>query len=384
MSSGAAENTKLTVNLLDRERFQPFIATLPGQTMEAELAPDVIRLPLRYLRRSVGPVWDLLALAELYGAIRQYRFDIVHTHNAKDGILGRWAARFAKTPGIVHTIHNVSFHASTSAFLNRQYAVQERWAARFTDRLLAVSETNTAKYLARKIGRPEQYQTVYSGLEFQRYADEGLSPSELRTTLGLPDVPGPWVGWIGRFNPQKDPLTFVRAADLVRRSIPSVEFVVCGDDPLRLSLLREVHSIANAAGLREKIHFLGFRRDIGTVLRGIDVLMHSSRYEGMGRVVCEALACGRPVAATAVDGVTEVIDSGRRGGILSPAGDPVGLAQATLRLLADTSLARALADSGRQWVIAKLSADRMVRAIEQVYFEVLATKNQPNGAVAGA
>src|SRR5437667_11442273 len=83
LSSGAAENTRLTLNLLDRERFEPFLATTPGQSMEPEVAPDVARIPLTWLKRPINPVIDLAAFAEIYGAIRRFRFDVVHTHNAK-------------------------------------------------------------------------------------------------------------------------------------------------------------------------------------------------------------------------------------------------------------------------------------------------------------
>jgi glycosyltransferase involved in cell wall biosynthesis len=339
--------------------------------MDAEVAPDVVRLPVRWLRRRINPFLDIPALADLYRLIRRHSIDIVHTHNAKDGILGRWAARLALVPGIVHTIHNVSFQASGSAFINRQYALQERWVARFTDRLLAVSGENIARYLQQGIGRPDQYRTIYSGLELDRYADDGRHPSERRAQLGLPDEPGPWIGWVGRFNPQKDPLTFVRAAQRVKNELPGAQFIVCGDDPLVPSLLDESRALAARLGLGPVMHFLGFRRDIATVFRSIDVLMHSSRYEGMGRVVCEALACERPVAGTAVDGVVEVIDSGRRGGILVPPGDPTALANAALRLVRDRTLAQSLAQSGRAWVVENLEAETMARGIGRVYLEVL-------------
>jgi len=203
LSSGAAENTKLTINLLDRSRFEPFLATPPGQSMEPEVAPDVVRIPLRWLRRPINPAVDLFALVELYRVIRRFRFDVVHTHNAKDGILGRWAAHFAKTPAIVHTIHNVSFQASTSHLVSDLLAIQERWAAQITDRLLAVSGETSAKYLGRGIGQAEQYRIVYSGLDLPRYADDGRPAAIRRRELGLPDRPGPWVGWLGRFNKQR-------------------------------------------------------------------------------------------------------------------------------------------------------------------------------------
>jgi glycosyltransferase involved in cell wall biosynthesis len=179
------------------------------------------------------------------------------------------------------------------------------------------------------------------------------------------------VGWLGRFNPQKDPLTFIRAAQLVAASLPGVQFIVCGDDPLKVSLEAAARALAIELGLGDAMHFVGFRRDVTNTLRSVDVVMHSSRYEGMGRVVCEALACGRPVAGTAVDGVVEVIHSGRRGGILVPPGNPAALAEATVRLLTDTALALALAKSGRQWVEQNISAENMVRGIEQVYLGLL-------------
>lgn len=370
-SSGAAENTKLTLNLLDRRRFEPFLATEAAQSMDQEVVPDVVRVPLRWLKRSIHPVYDVAAFGELYKVMRRFRFDVVHTHNAKDGILGRWAAHWAGVPAVLHTIHNVAFQASGNGVVNRQYAIQERWAARITDRLLAVSRNTAEKYVARGIGRPEQYKCVYSGLDLTRYIDDGRSAAARRADLGLPDRPGPWVGWLGRLNAQKDPLTFVRAAGLIARALPSVQFIVCGDDPIGESLETSVRALAAELGLSMAMHFLGFRRDVTNVLRGVDLLMHSSRYEGMGRVVCEALACERPVAATRVDGVVEVIDSGKRGGLLAPPGDAPALAEAALRLLRDAPLARALAQSGRDWVAERLSATTMVQEIERTYGEVL-------------
>ncbi len=140
---------------------------------------------------------------------------------------------------------------------------------------------------------------------------------------------------------------------------------------MRDSLEREARALALELGLADAMHFLGFRRDISAVLRSVDVVMHSSRYEGMGRVVCEALACERPVAGTAVDGMLEVIESGQRGGFLAPPGDPHALADAALRLLGDTATARALARAGRNWVVQHLSAERMVKQIESIYAEAL-------------
>jgi glycosyltransferase involved in cell wall biosynthesis len=257
--------------------------------------------------------------------------------------------------------------------VNSFYAWQERWAARITHRILTVSSRNTRSYLDRGIGRPEQYRTVYSGLDLARYVHANRSPEENRAVLGLPRVAGPWVGWIGRFNPQKDPFTFVQAARQLRDRIPGVQFVVCGDDPLRPSLEKATRVLAHEVGMSDSMHFLGFRRDIATVLRSVDVVMHSSIYEGMGRTVCEALACERPVAGTAVDGIVEVILSGERGGLLVPPRDPQALAAATFRLLVERDLASRLARAGRQWVERHLDVEKMVATIATVYSELLLT-----------
>lgn len=371
LSSGAAENTKLTVNSLDRSRFDVSLGTSPGQSMDCEVAADVKRVHLPWLKRAVHPLTDALAFWSLVRMLRRERYDVVHTHNAKDGILGRWAAFVAGVPAIIHTVHNVSFRASKSRFINSFYAWQERLAARVTHRILAVSEQNARSYLSRGIGRPEQYRTVYSGLDLARYSDASRSRAENREVLSLPSVSGPWVGWIGRFNPQKDPLAFVLAARQVKDRIPDVQFVVCGDDPLRPSLEGATRALAQEVGLSESMHFLGFQRDIATVLRSVDVVMHSSLYEGMGRTICEALACERPVAATAVDGVVEVIVSGERGGLLVPPRDPEALAAATCRLLTERDLSDRLARAGREWVERELSSEKMVDGINAIYLELL-------------
>ncbi len=370
-SSGAAENTRLTLNGLDRARFQPVLGVPAVGSVTTQVKPDVEIVPLRHLRRSLHPYHDAAALAEIVGVIRRHRIDLVHTHNAKDGVLGRWAARLAHRPA-VHTIHNVSFRASTSALVNSGYALAERLTAPITARLLAVSTENSRVYLARGIGRPEQFLTVYSGLALERYGADPRSPRDIRASMGLPDEPGPWIGWFGRFNHQKDPLTFVRAARLVRDAFPGARFVVCGDDPLGDALEGPVKALATELDLLHAMHFLGFRRDLPSVIQAVQLVMHSSSYEGMGRVICEALASRRPVVGTAVDGVVEVVVSGERGGLLVPPGQPAALAQASISLLQDPVRAALLAGRGRDWIAEHVSADAMVAAIERVYDEAQA------------
>jgi glycosyltransferase involved in cell wall biosynthesis len=368
-SSGAAENARLTVNLLPRDRFQVFLAVPPGQSMAPLVANDVTRLPVPHLVRPIRPWLDVAAFFEIYRLCRKWSFDVVHTHNSKDGILGRWAAYLAGVPVVVHTIHNLPFRASGHALVNRVYATLERLTARITDAFLAVSTENVVDYLQQRIGTRTQYRVVYSGLELERYRVT-LSQAEARAQLGLPKATA-LVGWFGRLNYQKDPITFIRAARDVIQGFPGVRFVVCGDDPIDEDLDAPVHNLAHELGIAGQVHFLGFRSDLPVVLNAVDVVMHSSRREGMGRTVCEALLCGRPVAGTAVDGMREVIVSGVRGGILVPPGQPAALADATLALLRDPERASALASAGRAWVEVNLSASDMVQDIADTYTRAL-------------
>jgi len=316
---------------------------------------------------------DAVAFAEIYGLCKKWRFDIVHTHNTKDGILGRWAAHFAGVPAIVHTIHNLAFRASRYAIVNRLYSIAERTTAPITHAFLGVSSENVREYLGQRIGNGSQYRVVYSGLDFDRYRME-QNQSEARQDAGLPKGV-PLIGWFGRLNYQKDPITFVRSARLIANLRPEVQFVVCGEDPLGEGLSRVVLKLVSELELTNHVRFLGFRSDLPTILRAVDCVIHSSRYEGMGRTVCEALLCDRAVAGTNVDGVREVIVSGERGGFLVPPEDPAALAEAALRLLNDPSRARALAAAGRTWVKENLSVARMVQDITGVYNEVLLAAN---------
>src|SRR6266704_44972 len=241
-STGAAENTRLTLNSLPRDRFDVFLALPPRQSMEPLLGRDVTRLPLRHLVRAVRPLRDIAAFVEMYRLCRRWRFDVVHTHNSKDGVLGRWAAHLAGVPVVVHTIHNLSFRASRHGYVNRLYTYLERITARITTTLLAVSTENVRECLEQGIGTPGQYRVVYSGLDLERYRVP-FGQLEARAQLGLPEATA-LVGWFGRLNYQKDPLTFVRAAQTVLAGFPGVRFLVCGDDPLGEDLTASVHALA--------------------------------------------------------------------------------------------------------------------------------------------
>ncbi len=369
---GAQENTCLTVNYHDKSRYEVWLGTQPGGSLLTSVQGDVHLALIPHLQRAVHPLKDLLAWWEIYRLCRRERFTIVHTHISKAGVLGRLAAWLARTPVILHTVHTISFQASERAWVNRLYLWLEKRCAPITSRFLVVSQLNIARHLEARIGKPEQYQVVYSGIDVERLGALRYGPETVRAQLGVP-LDHRLVVWIGRLAYQKDPQCFVRAASALCREMGDVTCLMVGDGPLRA----EVERLIDEQGMRGRIIVTGFRDDVPEILSSASVLGHSSRFEGMGRVISEALLLGVPVAGTAVDGVVEAIESGQRGGLLVPPEQPAQLAAALRRLLEDRALVKQLTSAGKSWAWARFDAREMVRHIEAIYVAELQRRGIP-------
>ena len=275
-------------------------------------------------------------------------------------------------PIILHTVHTISFQASESRWVNRLYLWLEKRCAPITSRFLVVSQLNTAKHLEARIGTPEQYQVVYSGIDVERLQAQRYGGETVRANLGVP-AGQRLIVWIGRLAYQKDPLCFVRAAAAVCHDKPDVTCLMVGDGPLRA----EVEALIDELGMRGRIIVNRLpRRCPGNPGLGQSA-GHSSRFEGMGRVISEAMLLGIPVAGTAVDGVVEAIERGERGGLLAPPEQPDQLAVAMRRLLEDQALVEQLTTIGKAWAWERFDAREMVRQIEAIYAEELQRRGLP-------
>ena len=367
---GAQEHTMLTAALLDPDRYAVDIVSGPQTGSEGSLIEEVRAhgIPLTIepaLVREVNPLKDLQALFRLTGFIRRGRYTIVHTNSSKAGILGRWAARLAGTPVIVHTVHGWGHHERQHPLVRRFYILLERATARITDKLIVVSPRNTEKGLADGIGTPEKYITIRSGIELDRFLKPTRPREAVREELGIPpDVPV--VGTVTRLSPQKAPLDFVDAAAHVAARRPDVHFVIVGDGPLRA----EMEAAIAVRSLTDRVHLTGLRRDVPDLMHSFDVFALTSLWEGLPRVLPQAMTTGLPIVATAVDGNAEAVTDGVNG-FLTPPGDPQAMAAALLRLLEDSVLARRMGEAGRRKA-GEFSAHRMVSDIAALYDTLLA------------
>lgn len=359
----------LTAALLDPDRYAVDVVSGPQTGSEGSLIPEVrargIQLTiLPSLVREVNPFKDAVALVALTRLIRRGRYDVVHTHSSKAGILGRWAARLAGAPVIVHTVHGWGHHDRQSPLIRRLYILLEQITQRTTDRLIVVSPRSTQKGLADGIATPERYVTIRSGIELDRFRQPSRPQEDVRAELGIP-LEATVVGTITRLSPQKAPLDFVAAAAQVAAHRQDVHFVIVGDGPLRADVGAQVAAL----GLTGRVHLTGLRRDVPDLMHSFDIFALSSLWEGLPRVLPQAMAAGLPIVATAVDGNAEAVTDGING-FLTPPGDPHAMAAALLRLLERPALSKRMGQAGQVRAV-EFDAHKMVSDIAALYETLL-------------
>ena len=374
-SGGVGQVVRWIAEGLDKGRFRLTVACLSegGLQLAGELSqiPGVRAFGLWMNRYKIDPLSDARVCAHLARQIRRERFDLVHAHASKPGFLARLAAAGTGVP-VLYSPHCFAFHAGAGRIEAALIAGLERFAAGFlTARIVTVSDGERA--LARRygVGRDGQFVTIHSGMDL-RSSDRPIDPAgrgassvaAMRTSLGVP-VHAPLVGAVGRLNPQKAPLDFVRAAARIRDQRPDTHFIWVGTGPLAA----QARAMAEESGLAHVFHFTGQRNDVHDILCGLDVFVLASRWEGFPLTVLEAMAAGVPVVATDVDGTREAVRHDDNG-LLVPPGDPGALARAVLDVLDNPERARRLGQRGRERVEQEFTRERMLAYLAQAYEDV--------------
>jgi glycosyltransferase involved in cell wall biosynthesis len=362
---GAQRNTLDTVAMLDRRLFEVALACAD----EGELLPEARALAgvelfeLPHLRREVRPLADVRAIAELRRVIRRVRPQIVHTHSSKAGIVGRLAASRERVPIVVHSIHGFGFGPHQPAPVRAVFLAAERLAARRTTAFIAVSRRNLEQGVRLGLFPAERARVIRSGIDLAAFRDH-RGGDGVRRELGIPAA-APVVLQVACLKPQKAPELFVELAAALAPRFPAAHFVLVGDGGLR----GEVERRRSAAGLERRLHLPGWRTDVPALLDAAAVVTLTSRFEGLPRVLVEALAAGVPVVATAVDGVPEVVRDGENGFLAAPA-DVGAIAAKVAAILGDPALRARLAASAPEG-LEEFERDTMVRRQEALYLELV-------------
>jgi glycosyltransferase involved in cell wall biosynthesis len=329
---------------------------------EKGVRPEIIPALSPYL----GPA-DLIAFLHLYRIFRSWKPDVVHTHTAKAGAVGRAAARCAGVPAVVHTFHGHVLRGYFPRPVEAFFRAVERGLARITDRIVTLSPALKADLAAMGIAGPEKIEVVPLGMDLDPLLRCDSRRGELRAELGI-GPEGPLVGIVGRLVPIKNHRLFLEAArSMVDSGFPA-RFVVVGDGQLRDPL----QAYASELGIADRVRFLGWRKDMVPVYAGLDLLALTSDNEGTPVTVIEAMAAGVPVAATAVGGVPDVVRDGETGRLV-PAGDPAAMGRAWRAALTEKTPAERMALRARSEAVERFGRERMLSAMASLY-ETLARK----------
>jgi glycosyltransferase involved in cell wall biosynthesis/peptidoglycan/LPS O-acetylase OafA/YrhL len=375
---GSAQNTLLNCRELAHRYETVLVHGLAGESrMSASEQAAVEQLkhsarkrgarfvPMRSLVRRIHPFWDLVALLRLWWVIRRERPDLVHTHTSKAGILGRMAAQLAGIPRVVHTPHGHVFSGHFGRFRSALFLALERWFARCTDRTVALTGGERRDYVELAIGRPGTVCTIHSGVDVGAFAEPPADPAERKRAIGL-DPDRRLVGFVGWLLPVKGPQHLLNAMARVWEEHANVDLVFVGRGELEGALGAQ----ASFSGHGDRVHFLGWREDVRAIMPLFDLFVLPSLNEGMGRVLVEAMAAGRPVVASRTGGIPDLVRHGRNGLLVTPQNE-LELAESISLVLGNPALADRMGDAGRV-VCREFSLDAMTARLDRLYTELLA------------
>lgn len=367
---GPAIHVVLLTAGLDPERFETVLVSGvegPDEGDMHHLAKDkgVTPVIVPNLGRELHPWRDLATLWSVYRLLRREKPDIVHTHTAKAGTVGRIAAWLAGVPIVIHTFHGHVLHGYFGRFKTGFFRAIERFLARRCHKIIAVSERVRQDLLKYGVGDEDKVVRIPLGLELEAFRHPAPDARDsLRREWGLPD--GAFaVGMIARMVPIKRHEDLFRAIPAVLEKHPDTWFIIVGDGERR----QELETLAQELGITHRLVFTGFRDDRPDVYSALDLVALTSGNEGLPVAVIEALSSGKPVVATRVGGVPELIEDGVSGFIAEPY-DVESISQAFLRALESPERTRGMGLNAQDLTIQRYSIARLIDDLQHLYLDL--------------
>ena len=374
---GAQENTLLSCEGQHDLGHDVTLITGPALGPEGSLLERARRYGFRVeiidaMRRAILPTHDWRTYAHLARRLCELRPDVVHTHSSKAGIIGRWAAHRARVPAIIHTVHGLAFTASTKPPVNWGYRQLERVTAPITTRIVCVADAMRDQSLVGGVGKPEQYVTVYSGMDTAAFLNPPVPRGEVRRSLGMGDEDIA-VGTIARLFHLKGHNDLLDLAPEMCRKHPRLRFLWVGDGLLRPQFEQRI----GAMGLRDRFILTGLvpPTEIPQLANAMDILVHPSRREGLARALPQGQLARGPVVTYDVDGNREGLVEGQTG-FAVPAFSRSKLAEKLDLLMTQPDLRRQLGDAGRAFALSRFDARVMVDGLEVVYRDAVADRRK--------
>ncbi len=348
------------VKHLDPRAFELSVAFGRGYLLDRSFDEAGVTVHTISTSRGIGLMSIIKGTLEVYRILSRGKYDIVQSHTSVGGVVGRLAGWAARTPVVLWTVHGLGAHQGHPPLKRAVYRVIEKFLDYFTDHYVAVSHDLRAQGVRAGIFRTEKVTVIPNGLQFD-HVPSTFNIAAKRRALGIPEG-CPVIGTITRLEPQKAIDVFLQAIAQVIRQVPNLVTLIAGDGPQRNAL----EDLAARMGLAERIHFLGWRTDAVELVGALDIFCMSSRWEGCPMVLLEAMAMRRPVVATDIGGVREIVEN-EKTGLLVPLDDPAALSAAVLRLLAAEEERTRFGSAGRRRVEDEFSAERMLEAYGSMY-----------------
>lgn len=371
---GAQENTLLTIKGHIEKGHEVVLVTGFSPGREGELLKNVempsfsiVEIP--ELVREVSPFKDLKALSRLQAYLEKEKFDVVHTHSSKAGIIGRIAARRAGVPVVVHTVHGQAFHAYEKFWKKKMYILAERIAAKYCDKIYAVAQAMIDQCVEAKVAPREKYMVVYSGMDTAAFSN-AKRDMELRKSLGIPEN-AKVVATVARLFPMKGYEEMLPAAAQLVKKFPDLHFLPVGDGPMFEELQKQIAEL----GMSDRFHFAGLvpPHKVCDYIAQADLLWHLSLHEGLPRAVVQALAVGIPAIGYKLDGTPEVILNGETGYVTAPQ-DVDAVVRHSSELLENGDLRKEMGEKGKALVIERFAWRRMADILEEEFLALLKAK----------
>jgi len=373
---GAQENTLITCAELTRRGYDVTLITGPalgpeGGLFEQTKGQGYNVIVLDKLRRPINPFYDAVSYRQIKKLLWRIAPDVVHTHSAKAGILGRFAAYAMKgksaapsAPVVVHTIHGLAFGSFQNELLNRFYIAIEKSAAKRTDFFISVADAMTTQALTAGVGKPGQFVTAYSAIDEEDFLKPANAEviKDFRSKYGIAEDATVLVT-IARLTHLKGHEYIIESAKQLSRQFDNCVWLFVGDGNLAGRIKKQVSDL----GLSQRIKFTGLLppKQIPLAIQSSDILVHCSLREGLAKAIPQAMLCARPVVSFDLDGAAEVVSE--KTGRLIDAGNVEQLIKACAELIADKQLRQRLGDASRQFAKDRFAPVTMVDKIEEIY-----------------
>jgi glycosyltransferase involved in cell wall biosynthesis len=365
---GAQDNTFLTLKNHNRDLYEVHLGSNPdGKWLNLGKQFSDVFHPVSNLVRPLSIKKDILALLAIIKLIRREKFDIIHTHSSKAGILGRWAGRIAGVPVIVHTVHGFAFHDFMPTWKKQLYIFLERISRSSADFYITVSELNRKEAVQLKLFNFDNSIPIYSGIDLTKL-DRDADLNLVKSQIGIPEK---WqtIVSVGRLDRQKSPGFLIDSFAQVLQHHPDTLLLLVGEGELRQELEAQVSRL----DITNKVRFLGSREDVPEILKIADIFALSSLWEGLGRAMTEAMLVGKPVVVPAIYGIPEIVHH-HETGLLFEAKNVEQLADNLVYLLDHPDERDRLGQNAKNLTRKLFDGDDMVRQIEAVYEKLLDAK----------